>query len=63
MATYLDRAATMAVGVFVGIGISRAEIDPAAIPFYGVGIVLILLARFAVIRHRDKQAAERLGIS
>lgn len=61
MAAYVDRAAVLAVGVFVGIGISRSGIDPAAIPLYVLAVGLILVARFAVIRYRDKRAAERFS--
>lgn len=59
MVTILDRAAVLAIGIFIGTSIR--EFDPAAVPIYAVAGALIVVARFAVVRHREKKNAQRLG--
>jgi len=59
MATILDRAAVLVIGIFIGTNVR--EIDPAAIPIYAVAATLIIVVRFAVVRHREKKDAQRLG--
>lgn len=61
MSTILDRAAVLAIGIFIGISIRGGEVDPAAIPIYAAAGILIIAARLAVVRYREKKDAQRLG--
>ncbi|HEY1302214.1 MAG TPA: hypothetical protein VGF24_01610 [Vicinamibacterales bacterium] len=59
MSTILDRAAVLAIGILIGISIRGGEIDRAAISIYVVAGALIVVARLAVVRHREKKEAQR----
>ena len=53
--TYIERAALIGLGLWLGIAVSRTEFEPAALPIYAVAVVLLIAARTAVVRYRDRK--------
>ncbi len=52
---YIERAALVGVGVWIGIAVSRTEFEAAALPIYAVAAVLLWVGRRAVVRYRDRR--------
>ena len=56
MNTFIDRLALFGTGLWFGIAVSRTPLESAALPIYAVSAVCILLARWAVVKHRERRA-------
>jgi hypothetical protein len=59
MNTFIDRIAIFGTGLWVGIAVSGTNFEAAALPIYAGLVVAILLARWAVVRHRERRDARR----
>ena len=55
--TYIERAALIGVGMWLGIAVTRTPFETAALPVYAIGGVMIIVARMAVVRYRETRRA------
>jgi hypothetical protein len=52
----IERAALVGIGLWAGIALSRTPLESAALPVYALSAVAIVLARVAVVKHRERRA-------
>ena len=57
---YIERAALIGVGMWLGIAVSRTPFETAALPIYAVSAVLLVAGRMAVVRYRDRRDTNHL---